>query len=1273
MLHQFAPPNLYPVHPWESVAQFAYSPLDFPTSFLPIGTGPAVGSGLPLNYADLVERAIIGVFQSSVEGRYVCANPAYAKMLGYDSPEDLIASVTDIATQVYVDPNQRAAVVNLLTERRDMVDLEFQCRRKDGSVIWMRQDSYAVRDDSGAVLYFEGFARDITERCYSDEALRLARSIVDHATVAVIWFRSDASVVDVNETACRMLGYTRDELLTIPISKIDENYSPLTWPIRWEELRPLGKLTFPRRLRRKDGLLLDVEITANFMNFRGEELNCAFVRDITEQKRATEERDRVWIHSVDPMCVADFNGYFTQVNPAWTKILGWSEAELTGYPWLHFVHPDDHAATNDAVAVLLSGKSVTSFENRYRDKQGNYHWFSWTGNALPESHKIFAVVRDITEQKRLSGELDKLLDLSPDLICSVRRDGFCHQVNKAFTTTLGWSEAELRSRRMSEIVHPDDRLRAQESLAMLFEGAIVAEHEVRVLCKNGTYRWVQWRVSSSIDNGLLFTIGRDITTRRLEFQLLREVEESANVGGWDLNFVTGELHWSRQTFLIHDLPPDSRPPTLAQAIGYYAPEAQESIRLAVQRGMADGTGWDLELPLITAMGRRIWVSAQGQVEFSNGKPARAFGAFQDITDHKQAELKLRESKASLRAFLDSLQEPAFLIDNDGRVLVCNDSLAQRIGTSVDELMGKRIFDFLPAPVADLRFRMLEEVKRTRKPVRFEDSNQGRYFINYASPVIEPSGEVSRVAVLAVDITDRMKAEEGLRLFRALVDQATDGIEVVDPETGRFLDVNEKTCIAHGYTREEYLALSVPDIDPLVRAETFKAMIQGRRESNQLIFESQHRRKDGTIFPVEVKIAFVQIDREYVVSGVRDITERKHLEAQLRQSQKLEAIGRLAGGVAHDFNNLLTIIMGHAEVLLGDQTLSPRRHESALEIMAASERAASLTAQLLAFSRKAIIEPKVLNLNHLVKSATSLLSRLIGENVRIVTVLDPGIARVKIDPGQLEQLLINLAVNARDAMPRGGILRFTTGNFFVTPEFAAEFEDLTPGDYVQLIVGDNGEGMTADVQRQIFEPFFTTKEVGKGTGLGLATVYGIVTQAKGAITVDSEVGKGTTFSILLPAVAAPEQLDAKPSRVAPRGTETILLAEDDLHVRKLAHLTLQNYGYTVITAGSSEAALKLVASHPSPIHLLLTDVVMPDFGGRELAEKVKAVRPHIAVVFISGYFEDAVIRHGIEMATDAFLQKPFTPQSLARKVRDMLDANTTHSNGAAPNTTESNGA
>jgi nitrogen-specific signal transduction histidine kinase len=390
------------------------------------------------------------------------------------------------------------------------------------------------------------------------------------------------------------------------------------------------------------------------------------------------------------------------------------------------------------------------------------------------------------------------------------------------------------------------------------------------------------------------------------------------------------------------------------------------------------------------------------------------------------------------------------------------------------------------------------------------------------------------------------------------------------------------------------------------------------------------------------------------SVARDMTERRKLEDQFRQAQKLEAVGRLAGGVAHDFNNLLTVINGYADVLLAGLPPAAPTRDPLAAIRDAGERAAGLTSQLLAFSRKAIVEPKVLDLNEIIDQLARLLRRLVGEDVLLATALAPELSRVRADAGQLEQVILNLAVNARDAMPKGGRLTIETRNHLLRAGDAPEYADLPPGNYVQLAVSDTGVGMTDEVKAQIFEPFFTTKEQGKGTGLGLAMVYGAVKTHGGHISAYSEVGVGSTFKILLPATTeAPSGARTCEVRPAPRGAETVLVAEDDETVRKFTRLALETQGYAVLEGVGAEA-LRVAARHSGPIHLLVTDVVMPQMGGRELAEVLRAAHPDLKVLYVSGYTDDAVVRHGIVEATDAFLQKPFTPLALARKVRSVLD-------------------
>jgi len=417
------------------------------------------------------------------------------------------------------------------------------------------------------------------------------------------------------------------------------------------------------------------------------------------------------------------------------------------------------------------------------------------------------------------------------------------------------------------------------------------------------------------------------------------------------------------------------------------------------------------------------------------------------------------------------------------------------------------------------------------------------------------------------------------------------------------------------------------------------------------------RRDGATVWIDVFVSPSEWDGEpALLATLMDLTERRGLEQQYRQAQKMEAVGQLAGGVAHDFNNLLTAISGYTDMVREDLPPDDPRRADLDEVRRAADRAAALTRQLLAFSRRQLLQPRVLDVNEVVHGMAKMLHRLIGEDVQLRTTLAPGPQRTNADLGQLEQVIMNLAVNARDAMPEGGDLTIETSTVTLDAEYAALHPDARPGPHVLLAISDGGDGMTADVQAHIFEPFFTTKGPGKGTGLGLATVYGIVKQSGGHVTAYSEAGRGTSMKVYLPvadaevASAAAVATDAPP----PVGSETILLVEDEDGVRRLTRSILERYGYHVLQARDGAEAVALCHGHRGEIHLMLTDVVMPGMGGGESAELIRQLRPGMKVLFMSGYADRAVTEHRVLGADTPYLQKPFTPAVLARKVRDVLD-------------------
>jgi two-component system, cell cycle sensor histidine kinase and response regulator CckA len=677
-------------------------------------------------------------------------------------------------------------------------------------------------------------------------------------------------------------------------------------------------------------------------------------------------------------------------------------------------------------------------------------------------------------------------------------------------------------------------------------------------------------------------------------------------------------------------------------------------------------GW---ICLVGNEGRPFTEDDEHLVMALSGQVGRIYELEHEILERQQAESALRYERDRAQRYLEMAEVILLKLDLDGRITLVNRYACAVLGWTADELLGRDWAETcLPARIRD-EFRkkfhnlvagdlsIVENAILTR-------SGEERLVEWRHRPLRDDEGRVIGTFSSGVDITERNRATEALRTaeerMRFALQNANVGIWDMDSTTGviRWSEILESQYGLQPGTFGGTFEAFIECIHPDDRESMIEAARKAMKSGADFWIQNRSIWPDGTVRWLSNAGRFHLGEHGEPVRGVGislDVTERRTLEEQYQQAQKMEAIGRLAGGVAHDFNNLLTAILGYCELLLADLDRDDPRQADIAEIQKAGASAAGLTRQLLAFSRKEIIEPTLLDLNMVVADMRAMLERLIGEDVKVVLGRRPEPARVRADRGQAEQIVMNLAVNARDAMPRGGTLTIETANVELDEHYAKTHLSVKPGPYVVLTMTDTGTGMTPQVQARLFEPFFTTKEVGKGTGLGLATVHGIVTRSGGSVNAYSEVGRGTAFKVYFPRADAAEMVVEAPPPVArPRaGAQTVLVVEDAEGLRELARRLLQRQGYTVLVAANADEALRLFERHAS-IDVVLTDVVMPGASGPELTMRLVERRPALKVIYMSGYTEEAIAQHGVLNPGIAFLQKPFTSATLGRKIREVLD-------------------
>ncbi len=1017
------------------------------------------------------------------------------------------------------------------------------------------------------------------------------------------------------------------------------------------------------------------------------------VRDVTRQKqtereiRTSEERLRELADAIPQIVwTANADGSIISLNRRAVEYTGVAQDQLAGWNWTRVVHPEDRSRVFREWIQIRESRAQTALKFRIRRHDGAYRWhicrempirdpvgkvLRWYGTGT-DIHDQVAAEEALRQSESL---LRSIIENAGGLIWVKDLQGRYTLVNRFIEPFFGYKPQEFIGKTVFDLFPQHDAEAYERNNQQVLEtGETQTFEEIAVIDgKTRTFLSTKFPLRNEIGEiTSLAAVCTDITPQKEMEQTVRESEARLRAFVENAGDAFGLHNRGGIIVDVNQQACDSLGYTREEIIGRPVTDFDvgipQSLLLSITERLDRGETVTVESRHRRKDGSEFPTEVRVRPFWMNGERFSVSLA-RDISERKRIEAALQESEIRLRTLIDHASDGFFLRRRGGEILDVNQTACDSLGYTREELIGTNLHDYVigldEADVQDV-VRRLDDGETVSIEARHKRKQGETFPVEIRIRPFWVNGERYSVSLVR-DISERLQAEEELLSQQKFISR----IAAASPHVFYVFDVRRRCGIYTNRQLASDLGFRGAELEKYQGDGFVGLMHPDDTKMLPKLFARWENARDDDVLDAEYRLRdvhgkwhwFISRDTvfsrspdgrvEQLIGTAQDVTERRALEEQLRQAQKMEAIGQLAGGVAHDFNNLLTVVNGYCELLLADHRGDAVSRERILAIRDAGRSAASLTHQLLAFGRRALVTPRLIDLNDLISKLETLLRPLIGEEIRIRTILDPNLPALKADQNQIEQVLLNLAVNARDAMPHGGTLTLHTSSIILDNVTCESRHGLQPGPYVQIQILDTGIGIDELILPRIFEPFFTTKEPGKGTGLGLAVVHGIITQSGGCIDVESRLGSGTAFRILIPAFPVEHSLPLAGAGESVRGSGSILLIEDEDAVRRIVKLALESHGYRVLEASGKLQVDQLIETGLDTIDLIVTDVVMPGKNGREIVDEIRRRYPGIPALFISGYTDDEVVKRGVFASTDAFLQKPFTPAVLTRKVHELL--------------------